>query len=179
MGATFGTGVGTRIMVAGDHFTVSASGGRRTRFRGAWYCTLVGISAVRVALGFVNAMEPYIDGRLMSGKDAKGVASPKGIPELKIKPELFDDKNRSWVCIQVRVDADGKMPKEKDIKPDDLKIVQSPSARGSGNELVGQFPVAMIRMAKEGALTVRQIAYFDLQHATRKPEKGKRQHFFW
>lgn len=170
----FGTGVGTRISVIGDRATFSAIG-KRGRFRGSWWCT--GVEKMRISLGYVNGLEPYLDGRLMSGRDKKGKLDPKGVPMLEIKPSLFSKEGWSWICVRALVDAGGKI-RTKDHTAEDLRIIQS-DVRISDDELVGLFPVAVLRAREDGVVTMRQIAYFDLQHGTRKPEAGRRQHFFW
>lgn len=171
----FGTGVGTRISVIGDKAAFSAIG-KRGRFRGAWFCS--GAESVRVAVGYVNGLEPFLDGRPMSGKDAKGIADPRGVPVLKIKADGFDKDGRSWIGVLARVGADLKLPSAKDLKAEDLRVIQS-AGRFSENESEGFFPIAALKLRVDGTWTLRQIAYFDLQHGTRKPEKGRVQHFFW
>lgn len=177
-GMNVGAGVGTRISVAGDKVSFSAIG-RRGLFRGSWFCRKGSEVDITIALGFVNGLEPYVDGRLMSGKDAKGVADPKGVPKLQIQAEGFDKDGRSWVCVSARVDkVTLKLPTLKGLKPDDLKIVQSAN-RFSDVNSTGLFPVAALRLKPSGEWALRQIAYFDLQHGTRQPEKGRLQHLFW
>lgn len=172
-----GTGVGTLVTSAQGGFTISAFG-KKARFRGAWFCKMARDGAITVALGYVNGVLPAIEGRSMDGLDAQGKADPRGIPTVPIKMELFDKDGKSWVCVQVRVDANGKMIPAKTAKPDDLKIIQS--TRLSPDETLGLFPIAMMKLdAKTAIWTLRQIAYFDVQHGTRKPDKGKLQHFFW
>jgi hypothetical protein len=181
MGDKIVGGEGVRSAQFGGHTILSATG-KRAKFRGAWWCSRVGDNELRVALGYLNGIEPYIGRRRMSGIDDAGVADPEGSPLLKLKSDLFDKTGRSRICVRVKVDGEGKMKPGKDLTPDDLCIVQHPTAVSS-DELVGLFAVAIFRKTADTASgesfgDLRQIAYFDQKHATRKPEKGRRQHFF-
>ena len=139
-------------------------------FSGAWKVS-AGTNSVKVARGFVNALEPMVKDKLLSAA------------EIPYKPADFKD-GRLWVGIKVTVDPDtGKMKHstqdtltEKDL----TVVVQGSPLSGDATGTVGFHPVAML--LEKPALRAVQIAYFDYQHATSKKPAGTGKgyrHFFF
>ena len=138
-------------------------------FSGAWKVS-AGTKSVKVARGFVNALEPMIGDALLSEA------------EIPYKATDFKD-GRLWVGIKVTVDpATGKMKNstqttltEKDL----TVVVQNTPLSGDATGTTGFHPLALL--LEKPTVRAVQIAYFDYQHSTaKKPEgtgKGYR-HFF-
>ena len=136
-------------------------------FSGAWKVS-AGTKSVKVARGFVNALEPMVKNTLLS--DA----------EIPYKTSDFKD-GRLWVGIKVSIDpATGKMKNSTQgtITEKDLTVVvQSSPLSGDSTGTIGFHPVAMLM--EKPTIRAVQIAYFDYQHSTaKKPEGAGYRHFF-
>lgn len=120
-------------------------------FHGAWRVSRAGEDRLRVSRGFVNTLEPVINGRPISDPDCTLTV-----------PRAKDPAKPRWVCIRVKVDEDGNMTaKPGGITEDDLTLVVSdvPFVHAG---LEAKHPVACLK-----GETIWQIAYFDYQHLTR------------
>lgn len=170
---TIRPGTGTMCGQIGRHFYVSARSPLRRDH--AWKYAEMGDDGVTLSLGLVNGNEPYLAGRLMSGKNPDGTDHAAGPPVLMIDPNKFNVAGRSWICVRLRVDADFRLL-TADVSPETLAIVQSPTPL-SDNEFIGLKPVVAIRMVN-GATEYRQICFFDFQHSISRPATGRVRHFF-
>lgn len=159
---------------------MASKGGRWSH---PWKCGF-SVDQVSIRLGLVNGLEPYLDGRLMSGKDAEGNADPKGVPVLRLKAEEYDDTGRSFICIRIRLNEGGKIL-EDEYTADDLRIIQSKTRiLAPGRE--GQHVIAVLRRPKgdSGFGTLKQVGMHDYQHGfsragTTPEEKGVFRHWFF
>jgi hypothetical protein len=133
---------------------------RGPAFHGAWYVSRAGQDSLRIARGYVNALEPLIGDLPISDPDCT-----LSIPKAK------DANKPRWVCLRVQVDDKGKIANPKKPTADDLTIVISDTGPKYAGKLA-EHPLACLH--KE---TLWQIAYFDYQHLTRV--QGERiTHFF-
>jgi hypothetical protein len=111
--------------------------------------------------GYVNWVEPKIDGAPMGGRDPADGGS-RGMPPI-LKGDLkYDKYNRCYICLKVKVDDDGTMPEDPD--EDYLSIVISNGTR-KGHNLGGQYwlhPLGVI--AKGDPPVFCQHVYFNLLH---------------
>jgi len=148
-------------------------------FSGAWAVALSGRSAT-ISLGFVDGLEPILDGKLLSGVDAKGNPLPEGAPRLKLTPEEFTPAGKSWIAIRAETDPEtGRILAPKD-QPPKLTLVQTKTLFSPEKDTVALHAVALLRRPakdKQGLGTVHQIAFFDYQHRAAKQE-GRWRHFF-
>ncbi len=145
-------------------------------FKGSWYVSL-GSNTVTVRRGFVDGLEPVIDGKPISGKDAKGNDLKDGQPALKLDASLYE-QGKSWIAIRGECDPEtGKILTPKD-QPPKLAIVQT-KILTSADDKIFLHPIAMLRRpadAKTGFGNLSQIAYFDYAHWVSK-QNGKWRHF--
>jgi len=131
-------------------------------FTGAWAVT-AGTNSLKVARGFVNAVEPLVGGFKISDSNA----------EIPFKD--FVD-GRLWVGIKVKVDPETGRMKEKDATERDITVVVQGSPK-STDALIGFHPIALL--TQKPVLRVHQIAFFDYQHSTARKPTGKGfRHFF-
>lgn len=130
-------------------------------FVGAFYVTPVNDKELIVGTGYVNGIEPTIDGQKITG-------GKSGPPTLAM-PSEFED-NRAWVYVEVKINEDTKRIDAKDPEAVTMKTDKSAA---TGDKLKGRHPVAMIIKLQDGSLGARQISYFSLRHAFRD-----NRHFF-
>lgn len=114
--------------------------------------------------GYVNWAEPKVAGSPMSGDDpAKG--GSRGAPPILKGSLEYDKYNRCYICLKVRVDDDGTMPKDPDESY--LSIVVSKGTR-RGHSLGGEYwlhPLGVIAKGADGNPPVFcQNVYFNLLH---------------
>lgn len=133
-------------------------------FSGAWSVS-AGTNSLKVARGFVNAVEPLVGNKKLSAA------------EIKFRESDFVD-GRLWVGIKVRVDPETGKMREKDATENDLTVVVQGSPKsGDHSGLIGFHPIALL--TQKPVLTIHQIAFFDYQHSTAKAPKGSGfRHFF-
>jgi hypothetical protein len=127
-------------------------------FTGSFAVNIVGARSVRVSNGFLNGEQVADTG-------------PQGLP-IPIDESLFTDLGRSWICLEVVVDATGVLQKER------TRIVQADHPTRTAARLIGHHPLAVFNRGTQtrGFGTLHRIAYFDLQH---RYNPGTRRHFFW
>ena len=128
-----------------------------------------GGSGARVGKGLVIgnvSVEPVI-GKAPIGGDAR---SPQ--PVLKLKTDLVNERNESWVCVEVTPDDDGKL----DGKKAKVEVVQRDHPIALTGK-TGRAPLAML-LRKNDVWQVYQIAMFHFRYETNQPAKGPRTHFF-
>ena len=146
-------------------------------FVGSWFCSFSGADVV-VGVGYVDGIEPLIDGRLMSGVLADGKADPKGVPRLTLREDLYTAAGKSWIGIRAVIDGEsGKIIAPENGLPE-LTIVQR-REMAEGDDKVHFQPIAMMKRpagAKTGFGNIHQISYFDFQHRTTF-QNGKWRHF--
>jgi hypothetical protein len=122
--------------------------------------TLLG-DKVTVAKGLVNAEEPFVKAKRVS---ESGVSIPVQTKDL--------DKGPLWVCLRVTVDAEsGRMRAGKEMTEKDVSVVVRNSVKPEPDGLTAYHPLAILWKEK-GSTRLRQIAYFDYQHATAPPPGG-------
>lgn len=166
-------GVGIRLTRTASGVSINASA-MLQGFIGAWNVTLSGGFA-SVGLGYVDGIEPYLDGKPLSGEGKDGnIESPR----LSLDKNRFED-GRSYIALRVECDAQtGKILEPKDAAPG-ITIVQVASLV-SEDDTIAFHAIAMLRRPlkdKEGFGRVRQIAFFDYQHRVAR-QNGRLRHFF-
>jgi hypothetical protein len=146
-------------------------------FTGSWHVALGGQFA-SVGLGFVDGIEPWIEGRPMSGVDAKNVRAKDGPPRLRLDETLFEAR-RSWIALRAEFDEEtGKILQPPGGMPG-LTIVQVKTLV-SAQDTVHLHALAMLRRGPNettGFGRVHQIAFFDYQ--TRKTRQNGRLRVFF
>lgn len=176
-------GPGVFIRDTGDGQVISFRPSQKA-FRPNFNVSLAATDAV-IGMGFVNGLEPQIDGRPISGILADGSKDPKGVPRLKLGADLFDATGRSFIVIRAQIDPEtGKIlePDEDGAGELGLTIMQRAAAPPTDPEddTIGYHRLAVLRRPKaasSGLGALRQIAMFDYQHRTaRQGEKWV--HFF-
>lgn len=137
-------------------------------FSGAWSMGITAGTSVTIGDGYCNSLSPTIDGQPLIP-----VKSGAQRPTLKIKDALFDKTGRSWICLEIEVDATGKP-----IKENPLRIVQAAHPYFTENRQAGRTPLSVLFRgeAKTGLGQLHRIAYHDLQH---RFDVGKKKHFFF
>jgi len=138
-------------------------------FASPFRVALLGSTSATIAPGFVNLIEPVIDGVHLSGEDAKGTPPPT----LKWDKLALDSDGRGFIALEVTLDvnwkvadgaalivqvaavdtADGVPAKTKSIAANGVPIFTGRKCR---------YPLAMIRQRSTGALDCFQIVYGDL-----------------
>jgi hypothetical protein len=155
----------------GDAVAISSSM-RRQRFEGAWYVDgEVEKDEVnfRVALGFLNLMEPKINGLPISGIDENGDPVPGGKPWLTGKPK-FSVRGKGFVCLKVRCEESKDKKDAGVVVEDELEIVLSDTFGASGDTYLQ--PLA----AYDELGGISQLAFFDYVYSAKKDESGAWQH---
>lgn len=158
-----GAGLVSRTLGTGRNARTVLYSARGTPvFAGAWYAQprLLGEAVeAKVAMGFVNALEPVTpDGkRLSEGGVVKG---------------SWKEGDEQWLVLKLRVDTEtGKMvaKTQGEVDPDNLTVEFSGSRAGEtkGGEY-GFAPLAYIKKLPSGVLETFQIAYFSYRHNTAK-----------
>jgi hypothetical protein len=137
-------------------------------FSGAWAMGTTGTSELTIGDGYCNALVATIDGKPMIPPK-----STESRPRLKLKESLFDTTGRSWICLEIEVEADGKP-----IKKNPLRIVQAAHPYFTEKPTIGRTPLALLfrAEAKTGTGQLHRIAYHDLQH---RYDPSKKRHFFF
>ena len=127
--------------------------------------SLSGTSAT-IGRGLVDGIEPKIGDVPIGGEEGE----PQ--PKLDIRKPKFDDEGRGWIALEVTCEKEKWMVEEATIvQVDELK---------SKAPLKGLHPLAMLRDAGNGTMTLFQIEYFNLQHRADVREGGNSaRHFFW
>lgn len=118
--------------------------------------------------GYCNAKVPTISGDPLIPEKTTATA-----PKLKLKEKEFDATGRSWICLEIEVDAAGKP-----IEKDPLRIVQAKHPFFTEQKTIGRFPLAVLYRAeaKDGFGRLHRIVFHDLQH---RYEPTKKRHFFF
>lgn len=167
-------GSGTRVFSVGNRLSISAR--TRVALGHAWKAAMGG-DELRVAVGLVNGLEPFMEGRTMDGLKADGTEDPLGVPRLKLSAERFDATGRSYIVVRVRVSLLGRMVAEN-LTPEDLRIEQTATRVLPGGR-VGQVVLAVLRRGvnEEGFGRLHQVARHDFQHGTSVGPGGFR-HWF-
>lgn len=169
-------GHGTRVFSYRNHISISAV--RAPGFTGAFSCHFNG-GKIQVGFGLINEFEPLIGKRPISGRDKNGDMHPDGPPYLTLDIDEYDSEGRSWICIEVTVDDDGRIIVDEDELPS-VKIVQR-SRLTSADDKVGLHAIALLYRPEKESLsygTLHQIAYFDYQHRVSRNEEGRFRHYF-
>jgi hypothetical protein len=131
-------------------------------FLGAFTVSLVEGGQFSVARGFVNGIEPKINGVPITGQDEK----PR--PTLKV-PQSFDQSGRAWALVEVKINEKTLRIDQED--PESV-VIKADKSLASGDRLVGRHPIAMFVQADGGQIIKYQLSYFSLRHAFNK------RHFF-
>ena len=147
-------GRGIRL-VRSENGTIIRAALPNKAFVGAFYVTPVNDNELIVGAGYVNGIEPTIDGRKISGDQS-------GPPTLQM-PTEFED-NRAWVYVEVKINQESER-----LDPEDPEsvIVTADKSAATGDKFKGRHPVAMILKLADGSYGARQISYFSLRHAFR------------
>ena len=137
-------------------------------FSGAWAMGTTGTSSLTIGDGYCNSAVPTVNEEPLIPTKA---ATPR--PKLELKESLFDKTGRSWICLEIEVDATGKP-----IKKNPLRIVQAAHPYFTSARTIGRTPLAVLYRgeAKTGIGQLHRIAYHDLQH---RYDLGKKRHFFF
>ncbi len=154
-------GRGIRLIKSETGTIIKAAVATQT-FVGAFYVTPVNDNELIVGAGYVNGIEPTIDGVKIGGKAGD---SPPTLP----MPSEFKD-GRAWVYVEVTVNEATKRIDEKN--PEAVIMVTGGTA-ATDDKFKGRHPVAMLIKLKNGSIGARQISYFSLRHAFRD-----KRHFF-
>lgn len=166
-------GVGIRLTRTASGVSINARQ-MMQGFIGAWNVTLNGGFA-SVGLGYVDGIEPYLEGKPLSGEEKGGTIKP---PQLSLAEDRFEE-GRSYIALRAECDAQtGKILEPKGAAPG-LTIVQVTSLV-SEDDTVALHAIAMLRRPpkeKKSFGNVRQIAFFDYQHRVAR-QNGRLRHFF-
>lgn len=148
-------------MVRSENGTIIRAAIPNKAFVGAFYVTPVNDNELIVGAGYVNGIEPTINGAKISG----GTFGP---PTMAM-PSDFEN-NRAWVYVEVKINQNSER-----IDPEDSEsvIMTAGKSAATDDKFKGRHPVAMILKLEDGSYGARQISYFSLRHAFR----GNR-HFF-
>jgi len=124
-------------------------------FLGAFTVSLVDGGQFSVARGFVNGIEPKINGVPITGEGEK----PR--PTLKV-PQSFDKNGRAWALIEVKINKNSLR-----IDPEDPEsvVIKADKSLTSSDRLVGRHPIAMFVQVGSGQVIKYQLSYFSLRHA--------------
>jgi hypothetical protein len=155
----------------GDAVAISSSM-RRQKFEGAWYVDgEVEKDEVnfRVALGFLNLVEPKINGVPISGIDENGDPVAEGKPWLKGRPK-FSVRGKGFVCLKVRCEESEDKKDAGVVVEDELEIVLSDNFGASGDTYLQ--PLA----AYDELGGISQLAFFDYVYSAKKTESGAWEH---
>jgi hypothetical protein len=147
-------GPGVRLTRGADGTTISFHAPRQS-FRGAFRATLAGDRAT-VGLGTVDGIEPTIGGKKISGEPGEPP------PSIKLDPGKYNADGKSWLCVQVRIAASGRIDTEA---RDAVTLIQSDHPHSS-TDTTAHVPLAMLRRAdpkKTDTGTLHQIAYWNLR----------------
>ncbi len=102
-----------------------------------------------VGLGFVNGIEPTINGIPISGVDEDGWPLPGGVPALEGAD--YGGGGISYIVLELRIDSDGQLN-------EDIQVKISAAIGGSGETWL--HPLAAFRRDGE----IYQMAYFDFTY---------------
>jgi hypothetical protein len=145
-------------MKTGTFGTVISARMSAPSFLGAFTVQIQG-DRFSVAKGFVNGLEPKIEGTPISGTDktpAPTVQVPKSFME-----------GRAWAFVEVKT-GNGFINQED---PESVTIKAGPSL-SSSDRSVGRCPIAVFEKKDDG-VRIHQIVFFSLRHAYRN-----NRHFF-
>lgn len=149
-------------------FCLTGPSGAGADFRHPFLVT-VGGQGARVGRGLILgdiALEPMIGSARIGGEEGKPP------PVLRLDKSLVNKAGESWVCVQAKPTAEGKL----DPEGKDVKVLQSAYPYATEGE-AGRAPLALLALRK-GQWQVYQIAMFHLRYETAKPATGPRRHFF-
>lgn len=155
----------------GDAVAISSSM-RRQRFEGAWYVdgeVEKDVVNFRVALGFLNLVEPKINGVPISGIDEDGNPVPGGKPWLSGRPK-FSVTGKGFVCLKVRCEESKDKKGAGVVVEDELEIVLSDTFGARGDTWLQ--PLA----AYDELGGIHQLAFFDYVYSAKKMESGAWEH---
>lgn len=145
-------------------------------FTGSWNVAMSN-DQIKVGRGFVDGLQPVIDGKPISGIDDKGNDIKDGQPSLKLDANLYE-QGKSWIAIRGECNPEtGKILTPKD-QPPKLTVIQT-KILTSEEDTIFLHPIAMLRRpaeAKAGFGNLYQIAFFDYSHWVSK-QNGKWRHF--
>jgi hypothetical protein len=147
-------GRGIRL-VRSENGTIIRAALPNKAFVGAFYVTPVSESELIVGPGYVNGIEPTIDGRKISGDQS-------GPPTLSLPTEFTD--NRAWVYVEVKINQESE---RIDAEDPEAVVISTGTSVVTGDKFKGRHPVAMILKLADGSYGARQISYFSLRHAFR------------
>ena len=132
-------------------------------FVGAFCVSPAPNSSCYVSRGFVNGIEPTINGIRVGGEPQK----PR--PSIKV-PNEFDENGRAYIYLEATVGDDGRIDPTNPASV----IVGAGKSLASGDKLKGRHAIAMLReTSKTTPPILYQVAYFSYRHAF----NGKK-HFF-
>lgn len=132
-------------------------------FIGAFHVSQATDNSFFVGRGFVNGIEPTINGVRISGEERRER------PEVRL-PKKFDKQNRAFIWIEITVGKDGRIDPEKA----ESCIVGADDKRTGGDRLKGRHVIAMLKKNGEaGPVQIFQVAFFNYRHAYKE---GR--HFF-
>ena len=167
-------GPGIRILRTAAGTCVSANVPSPT-FLGDFTVSLTEEGRFYVARGFVNGIEPKINGIPITGdKDNER-------PSLKL-PKEFDKSGRAWALVQVTLNKQTERIDEKardsvvvvaDKTTSSPALIRRGAKRTADAPLVGRHPIAMFLKGEDGRILTYQLSFFSLRHAF-----AKKRHFF-
>lgn len=149
--------------------------GNGTDFRHPFMVT-VGSASARISRGLIVAetgIEPTIGGVPLGG-DKK-----RRVPVLRLEASLVNDRQESWVCVEVTPDAEGKVADAKGVLVAGAKVeVVQRAAPVVTEGVTGRAPLAMLLYGERQVPQVFQIAMFHYRYMTTLPVHGRRRHWF-
>lgn len=149
--------------------------------------SLIGQTAAEIRSGFVNAIEPEINGVPLSGDDAEPP------PKLEFGKLKLDPDGRGYVAIEITCGTKWEIKTMEMVQVAyfDSENGEDPPAGSGGPSAIGgipgisgrrvRYPIAMLRQRSTGDLDLFQMVFFNLAHRAqpRDAATDSARHFFW
>jgi hypothetical protein len=116
---------------------------------------------VRLSRGLVEYIEPKIKGVPIGGTDDEPP------PVLKLAPEMANDAGESWVCVELTLNADGKLPAK-----DPQVIIAHRKELVSHSRVLARCGLAMILWRDKKPFRALEVVYFNLRYQRLLPPDG-------
>ncbi len=122
---------------------------------------LLNHDGVRFSRGLVENIEPKINGVPIGG------TATEVPPLLKLAPGIANDAGESWVCVELALTDDGKLPE----KNPQVTIVHHRQPV-SHSRLVARCPLVMILWRDQKPFRALEIVHFNLRYVRLLPPEG-------
>ena len=165
-----------RIEAQGPNGTALGARWPVVAFEGAFDPTLSG-SAVKLAQGFVESVEPLINGVPISGDAKKNIAQPS----LALSWDEADQETfTSWICLEVEGDKYGQITKESRVEVVHVDKIPATGGRLNGDKEVGMCGLALVTWSKKAPASIVPRVLHSLTYMRTFPgeNQGAVHHYF-